>query len=79
KNGSLGGIRSKKDWELTAGISRFNLEQEQSRAAVYSVGLHYYPSKNIKLMANILNAEYIEQTKALGFGNAISLRAQLNF
>ncbi|MCC5451055.1 OprO/OprP family phosphate-selective porin [Rheinheimera sp. UJ51] len=79
KNGSLGGISRKKDWELTAGISRFNLTQEQSRATVYSVGLNYYPSKNIKLMANILNAEYIEQAKALGSGNAVSLRTQLNF
>ncbi|MDP5138282.1 porin [Rheinheimera baltica] len=79
KNGHLSGVSRKTDWELTIGISRFNLGQENSHATVLAVGVNYYPDKHLKLMANVLRGEYVEDGQQADTGAALSLRAQFSF
>ena len=79
KNGELGGLKTKNDWEVSLRYSQLYLQAENSEAQVFSVGLNYYFDKDLKIMANYLNAEYVEQGINLGSGNALSIRAQYQF
>ena len=79
KNGELNGLKTKDDWEVSLRYSQLYLQAENSEAKIFSVGLNYYFDKDLKLMANYINAEYVEEGINLGSGNAVSIRAQYQF
>lgn len=78
KNGRLGSV-SDSDWEFTTRFSTFDMNEENHQSDIYSVGVNYYPSKKLKLMANYIKAEQIENNIELGSNKAISLRMQYSF
>ena len=79
KNGMLGSLKSKDDWEVSMRYSQLYLQVENSEAKVFSLGLNYYFDEDLKFMANYINAEYVAEGINLGSGNAISIRAQYQF
>lgn len=79
KNGILGSVKAKNDWEVTMRYSQLKLHEENSEANVVLVGLNYIFDKDLKLMANYLNADYVDEGVDLGSGNAVSLRMLYRF
>lgn len=79
KNGILGNVKTKNDWQVTMRYSQLKLHEENSEAKVMSVGLNYLLDKDLKFMANYLNADYVDEGVDLGSGNAISLRMLYRF
>jgi phosphate-selective porin OprO/OprP len=79
KNGILGNIKTKNDWEVTMRYSQLRLHEENSEAKVMSVGLNYLLDNDLKFMANYLNADYVDEGVDLRSGNAISLRMLYRF
>ena len=79
ENGILKGVKTKNDWEITTRYSQLKLDQENSEAKIFSAGVNYYFNKDCKLMADYINAEYVDDGDSSGSGNAISLRAQYRF
>lgn len=79
KNGVLGSVKTKNDWEVTMRYSQLTLDEENSEAKVMSLGLNYLLNKDLKFMANYLNADYVDEGEDLGSGDAISLRVLYRF
>lgn len=79
KNGILGGVNTKNDWEVTMRYSQLTLHEENSEAKTFSMGLNYYYNKNLKFMADFVNANYVDEGIDLGSGNGAALRVQYKF
>jgi phosphate-selective porin len=79
KNGILGGVKTKNDWEVAMRYSQLKLHEENSQAKVWSFGVNYLLNKDTKFMVNYINADYMEEGTDLGSGNAVSLRALYRF
>jgi phosphate-selective porin OprO/OprP len=77
KKGVLGSANSS-GWELTSRYSQFELIEEAHEVEAYSIGLNYTVNKNLKFMANYINAEQFYDDKELT-DNAIALRVQYTF
>jgi phosphate-selective porin OprO/OprP len=79
KNGIIGSVKTKNDWEVTMRYSQLKLREEESEAKVMSVGVNYLVDSDLKFMANFQNAGYIDEGVDLGSGNAVSLRMLYRF
>ena len=78
-NGILGAIDKGNDWEATMRFSQMELIDENSEAKSFSLGLNYTLKNNLKFMANLINARYVNEGERLNSGKAVSLRAQYHF
>ncbi|MFT6528712.1 MAG: phosphate-selective porin OprO/OprP [Psychrosphaera sp.] len=78
KNGSLSSP-SESGWELTGRYSELLLNQENKEAQTYGIGINYSVNKNIKWMADYIQADYLDVGNDLVSGDAISLRLQYSF
>lgn len=79
KNGVLRSVKTENDWEITTRYSQLTLDEENREAKVFSAGVNYYLNKDLKLMADYLNAEYIDDGTSSGASDAISFRVQYKF
>lgn len=79
KDGKLGTIRAKHDWELTWRVSQFELEQEDRKAQTFAVGVNYLVDKDLMFKANLIRAKYQDDGETFGYDNAFSFRAQYSF
>jgi phosphate-selective porin OprO/OprP len=79
KNGILGSVKTQNDWEVSLRYSQLKLHEENSQANVLSLGINYFLNKDVKLMADYRNANYVDEGSDLGSGNALSLRVLYNF
>ena len=78
KNGTLG-RNSQNGWELTGRYSEILLKEENEDAETYTVGVNYTVNKNIKFMADYIQAEYFEAGTKVESGDAVSFRFQYSF
>ncbi len=79
KNGTLGSVKTKNDWEATLRYSQLKLLEENTDTKIMSVGLNYILNKDLKFMANYINTDYVENGTDLGSGDAVSLRVSYRF
>lgn len=79
KNGILGNVKTKNDWEVNMRYSQLKLHEENSEAKILSVGVNYFLNNDLKVMADYLRAEYVDERADLGLGNAVSLRVLYRF
>ncbi|UAL41552.1 outer membrane beta-barrel protein [Shewanella inventionis] len=79
KDGKLGTIKAKHDWELTWRVSQFELEQEDRKAQTFAVGINYLVNKDLMFKANLIRAKHQEDGETFGYDNAFSFRAQYSF
>lgn len=78
KGSKLGKVTNK-GWEVTSRYSQLELLTEEREAQIFSLGLNYHFNKQLKVMANYLNATDTENNTDSTSGNAISLRVQYTF
>lgn len=79
KDGKLGTIKAKHDWELTWRVSQFELEQEDRKAQTFAVGINYLVNNDLIFKANLIRAKHQEDGETFGYDNAFSFRAQYSF
>ena len=79
KNGVLGAVDTASDWEVTMRYSQMALNEERSKAKSLSLGVNYTLKNNLKFMANVIKARYVNEGERLDSGKAISLRAQYHY
>lgn len=78
KNGKLGNT-SESGWELTGRYSEILLQEENEDAETYTIGVNYTVNKNIKFMADYIQADYFEAGNRIESSDAVSFRFQYSF
>jgi phosphate-selective porin OprO/OprP len=78
KNGVLGASTGK-GWELTSRFSQFELDEENEKTSIYSLGVNYSVNKKLKFMADYINTDRYIDNINIESGNAVALRVQYSF
>lgn len=78
KNDKLG-YNTQAGWELTGRYSEILLKDENEDAETYAIGVNYTVNKNIKFLADYIQADYFEAGNRIESSNAVSFRFQYSF